>query len=207
MLASSVFANFVLTLPTVVVILLLARFVFHIHNLGNLFAAFLFVCAGTVAFGSLGLVVASITNTMQETQVLNQLLWLPLIFLSGATMPLAYLPKMVQGVAVFLPATYLVTGLQEATFFSQPIQNLKIYFLALVFWAILSFFVASQLFRWEPETKIPRQAKLWAAATILPFILLGIWEHSNGKMLVEAQAAYRAFNASEDAPTVDAPKN
>ena len=40
-----------------------------------------------------GLVIASVTNTMQETQVLNQLLWLPLIFLSGATFPLAYLPK------------------------------------------------------------------------------------------------------------------
>jgi ABC-type multidrug transport system permease subunit len=207
MLASSVFANFVLTLPTVLVIVLLARFVFHVHNLGNLLAAFLFVCAGTVAFGSLGLVVASITNTMQETQVLNQLLWLPLIFLSGATMPLAYLPKMVQGFSIFLPATYLVTGLQEATFNSKPIQELLVYFLALAFWAILSFFVASQLFRWEPETKIPRKAKLWAAATILPFILLGIWEHSNGKMMMEAQAAYRAINGPENAPAKDAPKN
>jgi ABC-type multidrug transport system permease subunit len=207
MLASSVFANFILTLPTVIAILLLARFVFHVHNLGNLFTTFLFVCAGTVAFGSLGLVVASITNTMQETQVLNQLLWLPLIFLSGATMPLAYLPKMVQGFSIFLPATYLVTGLQQATFFSKPIQQLLVYFLGLVFWAILSFFVASQLFRWEPETKIPRKAKLWAAATILPFILLGIWEHSNGGMMMEAQAAYRAISAPESAPTRDAPKN
>jgi len=84
MLASSVLANFILTLPTVTVVLLFARFIFHVHNLGNLPAAFLFVCAGTISFGSLGLVVASITNTMQETQVLNQLLWLPLIFLSGA---------------------------------------------------------------------------------------------------------------------------
>lgn len=206
MLASSVFANFVLTLPTVLVIVLLARFIFHVHHLGNLLAAFLFVCAGTVAFGSLGLVVASITNTMQETQVLNQLLWLPLIFLSGATLPLAYLPKMVQGFSIFLPATYLVTGLQEATFNSKPIQELMVYFLALVFWAILSFFVASQLFRWEPETKIPRKAKLWAAATVLPFILLGIWEHSNGKMMMEAQAAYHAINEPDNAPTRDAPK-
>jgi len=207
MLASSVLANFVLTLPTVVVILLLARFVFHVHNLGNLVSAAFFVCVGTVAFGSLGLVVASITNTMQETQVLNQLLWLPLIFLSGATMPLAYLPKMVQGFAVFLPATYLVTGLQQATFSSKPIHELFVYFFALVFWAILSFFVASQLFRWEPETKIPRNAKLWAAATILPFILLSIWEHGNGKMLMEAQAAYRAISSPDNGATQETPKN
>src|SRR5580704_1411489 len=167
MLASSVLANFVLTLPTVIVILALARFAYHVHDFGNILAAFLFICVGTVSFGSLGLVVASITNTMQETQVLNQLLWLPLIFLSGATLPLAFLPKIAQGFAVFLPATYLVTGLQQATMFSRGIGQLSVYFVSLAFWSVLSFFVASQLFRWEPETKIPRNAKMRAAATII----------------------------------------
>jgi ABC-2 type transport system permease protein len=197
MLASSVFANFVLTLPTVIVVLLLARFVFHVHHMGNLLAAFFFVCAGTVSFGSLGLVVASVTNTMQETQVLNQLMWLPLIFLSGATFPLTYLPKVVQGFSVFLPATYLVVGLQQATLFGKPTTQLLVYLLALVFWACLSFFIASQLFRWEPETRIPRNAKWWAAATIIPFLLLGAWEHGNGQMLSQARAAFQAVSAPE----------
>ena len=207
MLASSVLANFVLTLPTVTVVLLFARFVFHVRDLGNLFAALLFVCAGTISFGSLGLVVASITNTMQETQVLNQLLWLPLIFLSGATFPMGYLPKVVQGFSVFLPATYLVTGLQQATLFSKSVSQLLVYFLALAFWAALSFFVASQLFRWEPETKIPRNAKLWAAATIIPFVLLGIWEHANGQMLREGQQAHRTLEQSYNAPDQGGSKN
>lgn len=207
MLMSSVFANFVLTLPTVISILLLARFVFHVRDMGNLLAAFLFVCAGTVSFGSLGLVVASITNTMQETQVLNQLMWLPLIFLSGATFPLAFLPKVVQGFSVFLPATYLVTGLQEATFFGKPTGALLVYLLALVFWAALSFFIASQLFRWEPETKIPRNAKLWAAASMVPFLLLGVWEHSNGQMLNQAQAAYRSVSEGERSHRQEPAKN
>src|ERR1700686_3023444 len=98
MLASSVLANYVLTLPTVGVELLFARFFFHVHNLGDPLSLFFLVTVGAVSFGSLGLVVASITNTMQETQVLNQLIWLPLIFLSGATLPLPYLPKTAQHV-------------------------------------------------------------------------------------------------------------
>ncbi|HEY1483185.1 MAG TPA: ABC transporter permease [Candidatus Acidoferrum sp.] len=207
MLASSVLANFVLTLPTVIVILGLARFVYHVHDFGNILAAFLFICVGTVSFGSLGLVVASITNTMQETQVLNQLLWLPLIFLSGATVPLPDLPKVVQGVAVFLPATFLVTGIQQATYFSKSSLDLIVYILALAFWAVLSFFVSSQLFRWEPETKIPRNAKLWALATIIPFVLLGFWEHGKGSMVAEAQAAYKAVNQRANDPAQEVPKN
>ena len=194
MLASSILANYLLTLPTVLIELLFARVVFHVANLGDLLSLFVLVTVGTVSFASLGLVVASVTNTMQETQVLNQLLWLPLIFLSGATLPIAYLPKVAQRVAVFLPATYLVSGLQGAMYSSFDVWKLLTQILALALWTILTFFVAAQLFRWEPESKIPRSAKLWVLATALPFFLLGVWENKNGKILNEAQAAYRSLD-------------
>jgi ABC-type multidrug transport system permease subunit len=190
MLASSIVANYVLTLPTVALELLFARFIFHVTDFGNIFSFFVLVTVGVVSFASMGLIVASVTNTMQETQVLNQLIWLPLIFLSGATMPLPYLPQVAQKVALFLPATYLVWGLEAATFFSRPISKVLVETCSLSIWAILAFFVAAQLFRWEPESKIPRNAKLWAAATALPFILLGIWENHQGTLLLQSQAAY-----------------
>jgi len=203
MLASSLLANFVLTIPTISVELFLARVVFHVPNLGNLLSLAVLVTVGTISFGSLGLVVASVTNTMQETQVLNQIIWLPLIFLSGATFPLAYLPESVQHFGLFLPATYLVTALQSALYQSFPVWKLLIQILALASWAVLTFFVGVQLFRWEPEAKIPRNAKLWALATALPFFLLGIWEYGKGDILKQAQAAYRSLDRpanSEQAP-------
>jgi ABC-type multidrug transport system permease subunit len=193
MLASSLLANFVLTIPTVSIELFLARVIFHVPSLGNLFSLAVLVTVGTVSFGSLGLVVASVTNTMQETQVLNQLIWLPLIFLSGATFPLSYLPDAVQHFGLFLPATYLVTALQSALYQSFSVWKLLVQILALATWAVLTFFVAAQLFRWEPEVKIPRRAKLWALATALPFFLLGTWENTNGDILKQAQAAYRSL--------------
>src|SRR5262250_3677117 len=114
MLGSSVIANFALTLPTVLAELLFASLVFHVHTLASLPGILILVAVGTISFGSLGLVIASVTNTMQETQILNQLLWLPLIFLSGATIPFTYLSSLVQHIALFLPATYLVSGLKRA---------------------------------------------------------------------------------------------
>jgi len=198
-----------LTLPTVCIELFFARVIFHVKDLGDVLSLFVLATVGTVAFASLGLVVASVTNTMQETQVLNQLLWLPLIFLSGATLPIAFLPKIAQGVAVFLPATYLVTGLQNAMYSSFPVWKLLTQILSLFFWTVLTFFVAAQLFRWEPESKIPRNAKLWALATALPFFLLGVWENKNGQILTQAQAAYRSLDQpakTEQAPKAEQPK-
>src|SRR5437879_12972139 len=130
---------------------------------------------------------------MQQTQVLNQIIWLPLIFLSGATFPLAYLPNSVQHFGLFLPATYLVTALQSALYQSFSVSQLMIQILALGTWAVLTFFVAAQLFRWEPEARIPRNAKLWALATALPFLLLGAWEHTNGAILQQAQSAFHTI--------------
>jgi ABC-type multidrug transport system permease subunit len=190
MLASSIVANFILTMPTIVVELLFARFIFQVKEFGNLGTALMLITLGTASFASLGLVVASVTNTMQETQVINQLIWLPLIFLSGATVPLVDLPHVVQRVGLFLPATYLVTELQDAIYESAVLwsRDVLIALASLALWAALTFFLSAQLFRWEPESKIPRRAKLLVAATALPFVLLGIWENSSSRTVAKAKA-------------------
>lgn len=186
MIGSSVLANMLLILPTVVLELLLARFLYHVTSFGNVTSVIVLALAGIGSFASLGLIVASVTNTMQETQVINQLLWFALIFVSGATVPIPELPRIAQRAALFLPATYLVNGLQRAMVDGKSIFSLGVEIGSLLAWGALAFFISAQLFRWEPEAKLPRNAKLWAVATILPFVLLGIWENHNGQLLSRA---------------------
>ena len=200
LLASSIVATYVLTLPIVAVEFLFARFIFHVPSLGNPVSLFLLVSIGIVSFGSLGLVVASVTNTMQETQVLNQLLWLPLIFLSGATFPLAYLPRTVQRFGLFLPATYLVNGLQQTVVNSATPWSRYVEILSLSVWGFLTFFLSAQLFRWEPEAKVPRRAKLLVAATAIPFLLLGVVENMSDRVLREAHTAFENFTSVPSSP-------
>src|SRR5215813_14474079 len=199
MLVSSILANYALTLPTVVTELLLAKFLFHVPSLGNLGSVLLLVSIGTVSFGSLGLVIASVTNTMQETQVLNQLLWLPLIFLSGATIPFTYLSSLVQHIALFLPATYLVSGLKRAIVDNYGPTKLLLILGSLTAWFVLTLFLSSQLFRWEPEARIARKAKLYVAATAIPFLLLGIWENKYGRVIAEEKVAIRRLDEADRA--------
>jgi len=199
MIGSSVLANCALILPTIVFELVLARLVYHVTDLGNLTSVFVLVVLGITSFGALGLIVASVTNTMQETQLINQLLWFSFIFLSGATVPLTVLPKIVQRIGLFLPATYLVSGLQRGMVYRVGVLSLGVEIVSLAAWGALAFVISSLLFRWEPEAKLPRNAKLWAVATILPFILLGVWENHNGKLLATAQSMM------SDRPTENAP--
>ena len=202
MIASSVVANFALILPTIILELVLARAVYHVTMFGNLVSLFVLVILGITSFGALGLIVASVTNTMQETQIINQLLWFSFIFLSGATVPLTVLPRIVQRVGLFLPATYLVSGLQRGMVYGQGVLSLGVEIVSLAAWGALAFVISSLLFRWEPEAKLPRNAKLWAAATILPFLLLGVWENHNGKLLATA-ASMMSDRPAENAPPAE----
>jgi hypothetical protein len=119
---------------------------------------------------------------MQETQIINQIIWFVFLFISGATIPFPMLPGVIQDVAVFLPATYLVSGLQRAMIDHSNLPDLGMYLLSLGGCAVIAFVISAQLFRWEPESKAPRQAKLWAAVAVIPFLLLGVWESVNGDL-------------------------
>jgi hypothetical protein len=194
MLASSILSNYFMALPVVAFEILVCRWLLHMQSWGNLWAIFVLVTIGSATFSSLGLIVASVTNTMQETQMINNLIWMAFLFLSGATIPLAVFPQWMQRVALFIPAQYLATGLESAaTKTATPWEVLEDFAaLALGFW--VAFEVSRQLFRWEPEAKVPRHAKLWAVAALIPFLAFGSWENLRGTRLNRVRANFQALS-------------
>ncbi len=208
LLISSIIANYVLTLPTIIIEFVLSRLVFHVMSFGNLGMVFLLCTLGTVCFASLGLIIASVTNTMQETQLINQLIWFVFLFLSGATFPIFILGKHVAQVAYYLPATYLVVGMQRAMLHSAGFLSLIQVFLSLIGTGLIAFILSAQLFRWDPEEKAPRKAKLWALATIIPFLALGIWESGHADLRSESQSFFESAGQQGSQPpqTPQAPR-
>jgi len=197
MLASSIASNYLLTLPTVVLEFALARWMFHLDRWGNLWALWVLITLGTVTFAAFGLIVASVTNTMQETQVINNAIWFVFLFLSGATFPLPFLPGWIQRMAVFLPPTYLVIGLQRALVRGVALRHLGAEIAALAGGSVVAFLISMQLFRWEPEQKVTGPAKAWAAATVIPFLLLGVWESTQGQLRNDAKAVFGAMQSHQ----------
>jgi len=182
-LASSILSNYFLVLPVVAFEILVCRWALHMASWGNLGAILLLVTVGSATFSALGLVVASVTNTMQETQMINNLIWMALLFLSGATIPMAKFPDWLKHVALFIPAQYLATGLESAATNLTTRTEIITDTCALVLGLLVAFEVSRQLFRWEPEAKAPRSAKLWVLAALVPFLAFGIWESATGRRL------------------------
>jgi ABC-2 type transport system permease protein len=198
MLTSSIVSNYLMTLPTVAIEFVLARWVFHMNGWGDLLGVWVLVTLGITTFAALGLVIASITNTMQETQLINQLLWWAFLLLSGATIPLPVLPGWLQNVAVFVPATYLVSGFEAVMTRRSGVLGVIPEITALTISTAVAFAVSQQLFRWEAESKIPRRAKLWAAMALVPFLLLGIWETGHNRLRSSALLDYMSATSQSD---------
>jgi len=143
----------------------------------HFFELLVFISLGLVAFRSLGLVIASVANTMQEGTILVQLFYFPMLLLSGATFPAEKFPRVMRIIHNFVPATYLVQGMQNIMLKGQGMMEKENLGAAavMVLTIVGGGLISMKLFRWEKEEKIRGSAKLWVLVVLLPFIVMGLW--------------------------------
>lgn len=187
LLAASMVTGVLIYLPAAMMMLLLAHFFYGMTTPHNLLSFFIFVCIGAFAFRAIGLIVAAVVNSSQEANILIQLVYLPMLFLSGATFPLTMLPSWVQVITQFIPATYLTLGLSRILQGDESLaQNWKAV-AALLVAALVGLTIATKLFRWEKEEKLRPAAKFWVVVVLLPFLFLGIYQASSKQELTRAR--------------------
>src|SRR3984957_18436610 len=174
MLASSILANYLLVVPSVIIEILACKWALHMPGWGNLWAVFLLITIGSAAFSAFGLIVASV--------------------------PLAIFPHWIQRAALFMPATYLANGLEAATTNASTPTEVLTDFVALTLGFLVAFEISRRLFRWEPEAKFPNSAKLWALAALVPFVIFGIYENVAGNRLERIQHNFRSLSNREAPP-------
>jgi imidazolonepropionase-like amidohydrolase/ABC-type multidrug transport system permease subunit len=176
LLIASVVTGWILYMPNVILIFTLAHFLYGMPWPQSMVSILVFISIAIVGFRAIGLIIASVVNSMQESQLVVQLIYLPMLFLSGATFPLAMFPPWLLVITQFVPATYMVTGIQGMLLRHEGIAANLQPTLALLVTGLVGLFIGFKLFRWEKEEKIRASAKLWLAAVLTPFLVLGLWQ-------------------------------
>jgi imidazolonepropionase-like amidohydrolase/ABC-type multidrug transport system permease subunit len=175
-LIAATVVGWILFMPLVLFVFCLAHFGYGMPWPERLGSILLFATLGILAFRAIGMILAAVANSMQESQILVQLVYLPMMFLSGATFPTSMFPSWLLIVTQFLPATYLVSGLEGMMLRQESLVANGLPVLALLITVFVGLFISYKLFRWEKEEKIRSSAKLWVGAVMLPFIVLGVWQ-------------------------------
>jgi ABC-type multidrug transport system permease subunit len=176
LLVASTITGLVVYMPYVILMLMLAHFQYGMPVPPNMLTVLVFVMLGVVAIRSIGLIIASVVNSMQESGILVQVVYMTMLFLSGTTFPTVMFPSWLQTATQFIPSTWLVTGLQGIFMRQESLATNWQAVGALILTTIVGLTLCVKLFRWEKEEKIKPAAKLWVLAVLMPFALLGSWQ-------------------------------
>ncbi|HEV2804537.1 MAG TPA: amidohydrolase family protein [Chthoniobacterales bacterium] len=191
LLAASMVTGVILYLPGLIVTLILANRLFGMAVPPNIGSLFLFAIIACVAFRSIGLIIASVVNSSQESLILIQPLYMAMLFLSGATFPINFFPEWLQIVTQFIPATYLMIGLGGILQHGESVMQNWQSVVALIVTALIGLLIATKLFRWEKEEKLRNSAKLWVLAALAPFLILGVYQAWSRQDLAKAKILAR----------------
>jgi imidazolonepropionase-like amidohydrolase/ABC-type multidrug transport system permease subunit len=191
LLAASLVTGWLLYLPSLVLLIGLARVIWNMPLPTRPFSLFILLSIGVLAFRAIGLIIASAANSVAESNILVQLLYMPMMFMSGATIPIAVLPSWAQSVATFVPAYYLVNGVQGIFQRGESLWSNLGPLAALLATLGVATFIAKQMFRWEKEQVIRPAAKLWVVAALIPFAALGAYDARTQTQQIRTRALYR----------------
>jgi imidazolonepropionase-like amidohydrolase/ABC-type multidrug transport system permease subunit len=142
------------------------RAAFGVSVLGSPVTLLLVFLCGVSALLPLGLLVGSVARDSRTAPPLANLLFFPMLFLSGAAMPFAFLPEAVQNGARLLPPTYLVEALSAVMVRGETLRGVLPTLAVLLSIAAVGVFLNALLFRWEGTEPIPRRSLVIVAATL-----------------------------------------
>lgn len=195
-ITASMVSGLVSFLPTVFVFFFFGHVLYHMPLPPKLFSLFFFISLGLICFRAMGMIVASVVNSSQEAQLLVQVLYFPMLLMSGATFPVSIMPTWVQVASQFLPATYLYQGINSMMIGGEGLAGNWFAVVALTIAMCVSLFVGVKLFRWEKDEKIAGKAKLWILVVLAPFFLLGVYQAKTRQNIERAKILARAQSRS-----------
>ncbi|RME44362.1 MAG: ABC transporter permease [Caldilineae bacterium] len=147
-LSAQVTVLFAMTVVGMGLLILAGKGVYHLRFDGNPWSVLVAFVLSSLSFFAMGFVLAGLFPTARTAQVVAMVLFYPMIFLSGATLPMEVLPAGIRRAAQVLPLTHVVTllrGLWLGEGWGDHLREVGILLALLVVCVLIS----ARTFRWE----------------------------------------------------------
>jgi ABC-2 type transport system permease protein len=147
-IVSDLTANLLATILGMLGIVLLGWLLFHVRFEGQVWAVAFALIYCFLAMAAVGYLIASLAPGPRAAQVIGLAILYPMLFLSGAGMPIEILPASLQRIANFLPLYYVVKLLRGA-WFGAPLSDMWLSILILGIMLVVCGGIATKLFKWD----------------------------------------------------------
>jgi len=148
-LASYILSRIGLLVVEAGVLLLFARWVFGVPLRGSLGALAVICLLSSLAFGGLGLLIASRARTIEAASGLMNLTMVPMWVFSGIFFSASRFPSAIQPVVQALPLTAVNNALRANMLEGAGLAQLAPELAIVAAWLVLCFAVAVRIFRWQ----------------------------------------------------------
>lgn len=113
---ADIIANLVTTLIGMMGLVIIGWLLYRVQFEGQVMGVILAVVFCGLAMFSIGYLIAGLAPGARTAQVVGMVIFYPMMFLSGASIPLEVMPETIQRIADFLPLTYVVRLLRGLWF-------------------------------------------------------------------------------------------
>jgi len=145
---AQIFVNLLMTIIGAMVLILFAKLLFDLNFHGNILVVSLTFLLSTMSVFAIGFVIASVSPNMKAATAIANLVYFPMLFLTGATIPLALMPDLMQRLAHALPITHVVILLRGAWTGLPTTENI-INIVILISITVICFGLSVKFFKWE----------------------------------------------------------
>lgn len=145
---SQFLVNVIFTIISMILLIIVGVVVFDLHFMGNVLPMIFIFLLSLCSIFSIGFLIASIAPSMKAASAIANIIYFPMIFLTGATMPLEMMPNFMITISKFIPLTYAVDGLKKI-WLGGSLGDITTDIIVLGGVLIVCTFVSSRLFKWE----------------------------------------------------------
>lgn len=147
-LAAQLMIRLVAVLVAAAILLLVGAVMFGVANQGSYWSLLVLIFLGTACFASLGYGLASLAWSIEAANGLANLIFLPLMLLSGVYFSLNSAPRWLQTTADLLPLSPLLKALRAVFNDGASLSSQSSSLVIMGLWTVLLFMIAVRRFRW-----------------------------------------------------------
>ena len=148
-LASFLFSRFFFLILEIAVLVGSAALFFQVPVRGSLLQLFVVCLFSALAFGGIGLLIASRARTIEGVSGLMNLTMMPMWVLSGVFFSSSNFPKVAQPFIQVLPLTATISALRATMLQGAGWTTVAPWLAIVAAWLVVSFSLALKLFRWR----------------------------------------------------------
>ncbi len=145
---ADVVTNLVMTVLGMLLLIVVGRLLYNARVEGNPLLVLAGVVFCALSMFSIGYLIASVAPNARTAQVIGMVVFYPMMFLSGAGIPIEIMPESVRRISDFLPLTYAVR-LLKGLWFGMPWSDLLLETAVLGGTMGICALLATRFFRWE----------------------------------------------------------